>query len=191
MTRLTLREAVGLLRAGQPVVIPTDTAYALAVDARQARAVQMVKRLKGRADTKPIALMAASLRQVSAFFVLTSREHELALRHWPGPLTLLLKPRAGKLAHRSLTLTRRIGVRVPRRALTRQLARRLGAPLTATSANRAHRPPCYTVRAVLRSLQRPVPALNIGPLPRRQVSTIAVVAGKTIMILRPGPIHPN
>ncbi len=191
LERITVTEAARRLRLGGAVVIPTDTAYALAVDARNAAAVQQVKALKRRAANKPIALLAADLAHVRKFFFLAPVEQRLAKRYWPGPLTILLRPRAHRLAHRSLTPTGRIGVRVPRSAVARRLCRLVGAPLTATSANRSGARACYTVVDVRRLLGTTVPIVPARRLHRRPVSTVVAVTRGQLVVIRPGPITPH
>lgn len=179
-----------LLQTGGVLIAPTDTAYALAADARHPVAIRRVKRLKGRAATKPIALLAADQRQVEGFFQLTNAERRLAKSSWPGPLTLVLRPRrSAALAVSALSRTGRVGVRVPRLKIARDLCRAVGAPLTATSANRSGQPACYTVLAARRSLGRNLKALDVGPLPRRPVSTIVAVRHGQLVVLRTGPVR--
>ena len=51
---------VEAIRAGRPVILPTDTVYGLAADAFQEEAVRALYRLKGRGQKQPTALLAAS-----------------------------------------------------------------------------------------------------------------------------------
>ena len=48
------------IRAGEPVILPTDTVYGLAADAFQEGAVRALYRLKRRGERQPTALLAAS-----------------------------------------------------------------------------------------------------------------------------------
>lgn len=190
MKRVTVREAARVLQSGGIAVIPTDTAYALAADARNLHAIQAVHRAKRRTSKKPIALISSSLRQVEHYFSLTAAERRLARRFWPGPLTLILRPRLRRLATRALASGTGVGVRVPKHRTARRLAAAIGAPITATSANRAGAPACYTGLAALRSLGMALPVVGGQRLPRRPVSTIIRVRRNRIVIVRPGPIHP-
>lgn len=191
MNATDVRRFADLLAAGGVAIIPTDTAYGLAADARNPRAIGSVKKLKGRIGSKPIAVIAADVAQVRRFFRLPKRAAALARRHWPGPLTILLKPRARKLATRALSPNGWVGVRVPARAAARQLCAKVGAPLTATSANRSGARECYTVSAALRSLRGALPALDVGPLRHRAPSTVVRVTGASLDIIRSGPVRPR
>lgn len=191
MNAADVRRIADSIASGSIAIIPTDTAYGLAADARNARAIAAVKRLKRRAGTKPIAVIAADLAQVRGFFRLPKRALALARRHWPGPLTILLKPRARRLATRALSSNGWVGVRVPAREVARQICARVGAPLTATSANRTGAPECYTVITAMRSLRRSLPALDVGPLRHRRPSTVVRVTETSLAVLRPGPVRPG
>ena len=125
------------IRAGQVAAIPTDTVYGLAGDPFQPAVVERIFRLKGRAEDKPILLLAASRQQAES---LAARLPEafavLAARFWPGPLTMIVP--ASPQVPRAITAgTGTVAVRVPGAVLTRELVRAAGRPLTGTSANRS------------------------------------------------------
>lgn len=90
---MTIREAVHVIRQGDVVAYPTESFYALGADATNARAVRKVFNLKGRGKLKPIALITGNQQQVERFFTMTKAERGLAHRHWPGGLTVLLRPK--------------------------------------------------------------------------------------------------
>src|SRR5436309_1258431 len=53
--------AVEAIRAGLPVILPTDTVYGFCTTASFAEAVERLYRLKGRPGTRPTAIVAADL----------------------------------------------------------------------------------------------------------------------------------
>jgi L-threonylcarbamoyladenylate synthase len=57
-------DAVAALRAGRPVVLPTDTVYGLCGDPEQPDVAREIARLKGREAAQPIALLAASIERL-------------------------------------------------------------------------------------------------------------------------------
>lgn len=175
------------LRAGGIAIVPTDTAYALAADATNVRAIRVVRRLKGRGQ-KPIALLAADRAQVARFFNLSTAERRLARQFWPGPLTLVLTPRRAKLPVKALSPSGRVGVRVPTLAVARRLANLVSRPLTATSANRSGQGECYSVGAARRSLGVDVLAYDVGRLPKRKPSTVVELLGERVVVHRRGPV---
>jgi len=176
---------------------PTESFYALGVPATNAKAIRQLFRLKRREKGKPIALIAADIQQVKKFFFMSKDEERLAKKYWPGAVTILLKPKrtiavSALLGGTSPTplLNRRrgqlrIGVRVPAHPGARRLAKTLGAPITATSANISGQPPTKSARKVKQSF----PGILIMPGrcgKLRQPSTIIKMKKKKILILRQG-----
>jgi L-threonylcarbamoyladenylate synthase len=131
-----VEEAVVALRAGQPVILPTDTVYGLCADGYREGPVQRMIRLKGRPDDMPIALMATDLDVIlDAVPEFRSRAAVLARALLPGPFTLVV-PNPGR-RYRWLTgpNPEAIGIRVPELPdETRMILERVGA-VAATSAN--------------------------------------------------------
>ena len=116
-----LCEAAELLNAGGVAVIPTDTVYGLAAHPAFPAAVERLYTIKGRESDKKIALLASGADAVEAFgFPLPGKAAELAEKHWPGALTMVLGDE---------------GFRVPDHAWTRRLLEKCGGVLRVTSAN--------------------------------------------------------
>ena len=117
----SIDEAATVLNAGGVAVIPTDTVYGLAAHPGFPDAVERLYSIKGRERRKKIALLAADTAAVEAFgSPLPPAAKELAAKHWPGALTLVLGDE---------------GFRVPDHAWTRRLLAACGGVLRVTSAN--------------------------------------------------------
>ena len=131
-----IEQAVAALRAGNPVVLPTDTVYGICVDGYREGPARKLTRLKRRSEGQPIALLASDLDVVlDAVPELRGRAAVLARALLPGPFTLVL-PNPGR-RYRWLTGTRpeTIGIRVPDLpAETVAVLERVGL-VAATSAN--------------------------------------------------------
>lgn len=124
------------LRAGLPVVLPTDTVYGLCADGYREGPVRRMIRLKGRPEDMPVALMANDLEVIlDALPELRGRTAVLARALLPGPFTLVV-PNPGR-RFRWLTGPNldAIGIRVPELPEeTHAILERVGA-VAATSAN--------------------------------------------------------
>lgn len=184
--RLVAR-AAGLLRAGDLLIYPTDTLYALGGRALDAAAGARVRAAKGREEGKPLPLVAADTDQARRLCgAWPAAVERLAGRFWPGPLTLVLPAGAGVPAEVTAG-TGTIAVRVPALALTRRLCAEAG-PLVSTSANRAGAPPPRTCAEAVRSVGAAAAlALDAGP-GRPLSSTIVDLAGAEPRLLREGPV---
>lgn len=165
---------------------PTESFYGLGVRATSRTAVRKLFLMKQREGRKPIALVAADLQQVKKFFYLSRVEEQIALQHWPGSLTILLRPKPA-IAARELG-AKKIGVRIPAHVGARRLAKIIGEPITATSANVYQQPPTKSPRKV----KKDFPGILIVPGNcgrQRLPSTIIKVSKKNITIIRQGPVH--
>ncbi len=131
-----VEQAIAAIRAGEVVVIPTDTVYGLACTPHREESVRTLSALKGRSPDQPIAIVASSVDSLlECIPELPERAVQLARRLLPGPYTLVLPNPAGSFPWLSGRSSGTIGVRVP------ELAGRGGAVLAgvrvvaATSAN--------------------------------------------------------
>lgn len=189
----SLHGAVVHLRSGGLVLYPTETAYAIGCDATNAAAVTRVFALKGRERGKPLPLIAASTTMVWRWARQTPLARALARRHWPGPLTLVLSGRR-RLPHGVAARDGSIAIRVSSNTVARALARHLGNPVVATSANRSGQPACYSVRAALQSFGMarwsfPIMIVDVGALPRRRPSTVVDARGEMSIVIRRGKVR--
>jgi L-threonylcarbamoyladenylate synthase len=128
--------AVDAVRAGRPVVMPTDTVYGLAVSPYREEYVRRLYRLKGREPTQPTALVAHDLDFLfECVPELRGRAGTIARVLLPGPFTLVLVNPARRFRWLTGERPETIGIRVP--ALEgpgREVLERVGA-VAATSAN--------------------------------------------------------
>ncbi len=172
-------EAVGCLREGRLIVLPTETVYGLAGDLSLPGVLERIYQAKGRPEDKPIPLLVDSLERVEAMGVCVSaRARRLAERFWPGPLTLVLKTGEGFK-----------GFRVPDDPVALAVLRRMGRALGVTSANRSGEPPALTAAAALAAVGASVAlVLDAGPSRGGVPSTVARVEGDEVEILRAGAI---
>ena len=85
-----LAAAIEALNSGEPIVVPTDTVYGLAVRAGDAAALDRVFALKRRPAERSVAVLVGDVDQAAEFVALNSYERRVADTCWPGALTLVL-----------------------------------------------------------------------------------------------------
>ena len=178
--------AVAALRAGDLVILPTDTVYGIAADAANAAAVARLFLAKNRPPEKAVLLLAASTEQAATVADLASPlAQQLAAHWWPGAVTLvshaLIRLAAGVVSGGT------VGVRVPADALVRAVAAQLGRPLAVTSANRSGEAAAATFAAAVREVGNwVVLALDGGTCEDGVASTIVDVSSREAVVLRQG-----
>ncbi|MCP9851155.1 L-threonylcarbamoyladenylate synthase [Cyanobium sp. Morenito 9A2] len=187
---LELVELVGALASGSAALFPTDTLPALACRPLQAHQLWTLKR---RPADRPLILMGADPEELLAALAVPIRAdwRAMALRHWPGALTLVL-PAQGPVAQALHPGGRSLGLRVPSCPAALALLQLTG-PLATTSANVSGEPACLTAEESARAFPA-VPLL--GPLPW----PAAAGQGSTVLawgedggwqVLRPGAVMPG
>jgi L-threonylcarbamoyladenylate synthase len=183
----TLRELVEQLAAGGVIACPTETFVGLLANACDAQAVARVCELKGRDPNQPIGVLLPDLAALASVVAhVPALARELALRHWPGPLTLVLPVRPGLPA--ALSKDGKIGVRVPGASPALDLVRAFGGALTATSANKSGEPAARTEQEARAAFPEGLAAFVPGDAPGGLPSTLVDVSGPEPIILRAGAI---
>lgn len=185
-----LAAAATLIRAGQPVAVPTETVYGLAADATRGEAVAAIYAAKGRPSFNPLIVHVANLAMAETLGVFGPVERALAGLFWPGALTLVVPRRpdcpVAALATAGLDT---IALRCPAHRAMQSLIAASGVPLAAPSANASGRISPTTAAHVMDGLGgRIALVIDDGPCANGLESTIARVIDDGIELLRPGPI---
>ena len=181
-----VEQAIRALRAGEAIVVPTDTLYGLAALPTVPGAVDRLFSLKRRPADTPIAVLVAGIEQVEALADLSGAARRLADAFWPGPLTMVLPRRAGvdlPLGEPHAT----IGVRWPDHPVIAALAEAVG-PLATTSANRTGEPTPATAGEAAASLAGDVGVVLDGGACAGTASTVVDLTGPDLRVLREGAI---
>jgi L-threonylcarbamoyladenylate synthase len=131
-----LYAAAVALRAGEVIVVPTDTVYGIAALPDVQGAAHRIYLAKDRPAHLQLPVLAASLDQIHALGVeFTAAATVLATRWWPGPLTLAFGFSTAATRPPWLAARDEVAVRIPQNDFLLALLRTTG-PLLVTSANR-------------------------------------------------------
>jgi L-threonylcarbamoyladenylate synthase len=184
----SLDDGIAALKAGELVVYPTETFYAIGADAFSSAALRRLFRVKGREPGRPVGLIAAGTAM--AFSVAREIPHDarrLANAFWPGPLTIVLPAREEIAAE--LVGPDGVGVRVSPNPVARALSAGLGRPITATSANLSGATPASTLAEARAGLGEKVKVyLEGGELTASAPSTVVAVGRSGWKMVRVGAI---
>ncbi len=183
------QEVIEALRAGEPVLLPTDTVYGLAAGATSPEPTQRVYALKGRAEEQPSALMTASVDALlDCIPELRGRYEAPARELLPGPFTLVLPNPAERFRWVTGARADVIGVRVP---VLPEPSRRVVEAVTcviATSANEPGGPSPARLDDVPERIRAGCRAeLDVGSLPGLP-STVLDLTGSEPRVLREGAV---
>lgn len=181
--------AVDALKRGEVIVFPTETFYGLGADAFNEAAVEQIISLKGRSPDQTVSIIVADREMLNSVVTHVSpAAQKLMDRFWPGPLTLVL-PAKKNLPALLLNRDGGIGVRISSHPLATRLARELGHPITATSANPSGREPSRTLEEAMGYFSGKLGIfLDGGRLEGKKGSTVMDVSQDKIRIVREGEI---
>src|SRR5690606_14326920 len=181
-----LERALAVLTEGGVVAVPTESFFALAVDATRADALDKLFVLKNRDLGKGIGLMVPSVGWRECVNNVPAIAERLAATFWPGPLSMVL-PAANALDPR-LVVNGCVSLRVAGPSRAAELVEAFGKPLTATSANRPGRPPCRRPCEVAAELSGAGLHIVEGECPGGLVSTLIRITQDGWTMLRPGAV---
>ena len=186
----SLAEAARLVRAGQPVAVPTETVYGLAADATDPQAVRRIYEAKGRPAFNPLIVHVDGLESAERLAVFSEPARRLVAAFWPGALTLVVPVRRDSgLAEAVTAGLPTVALRCPAHPAMRALLEATGLPLAAPSANASGSISPTRAEHVLASLGGRIELiLDGGPARRGLESTIVAVEEDGVRLLRPGPI---
>jgi L-threonylcarbamoyladenylate synthase len=189
-TTETVARAAQVLRGGGLVAFPTETVYGLGADATNGRAVAAIFEAKGRPRFNPLIVHVASLEAAAELGWLAGAGRALAEAYWPGPLTLVLRKRAGcPVAELATAGLDSVAVRVPAHPVARQLIQAAQLPIAAPSANRSgHVSPTTAAHVATDLGERVAMILDGGPTPLGLESTVVDATGAAPVVLRLGAV---
>ena len=131
-----INKLASLLKAGELVIIPTETVYGLAADASSETAVKNIYKAKSRPDFNPLISHYASLDEIKKDTNFIDKAEILAKKFWPGPLTMVLnKSSNSRISATASANLETAAVRIPRHEASLELLSKFAGPIAAPSAN--------------------------------------------------------
>ena len=144
----TFKGAMKALDNHGVVAFPTETVMGLGVYFDDEIAYAKLNKVKNRKPDKPYTLMLYNPYVISFYAEVDQRVTKLIEKFMPGPLTLLLKVKKGKVPDWVTHGTGVLGIRSPSNKKALDFLYHLEKPLLVPSANKADQPPCLSSRDV-------------------------------------------
>lgn len=168
------------LKEGGLVAFPTETVYGLGADLFNKKAISRLYKVKKRPRNKPFTILIADEKTIKKTgYVLTVKAKALIDEFWPGPLTIILKSKAGRKA----------GFRMPDNKVALEVVKKAGVPVACPSANISGTPAPKTAREVLEYLDGEIEVLLDGGKAKIGIeSTVVDLTVEPPEILREGAI---
>ena len=188
-----IRAAIEQMELRGVLAYPTETVYGFG-GAIDRDSVDALIRMKGRPKGKPFLLLIAGSDMLAKLDLrLPSFASNLAARHWPGPLTLVLPGGEKRVPEALRGPEGGIAVRWTSHLSLQRLIRSHGDAITSTSANRPGVPPAMSTREIREQWGDVIAAgtlrvLDGGTLQPSSPSTVVDCTGRAPRVIRPGAI---
>lgn len=184
-----LAPVVLALKAGDLVILPTTTFYALSCDATNPEAVRRVFSAKKRNASKPLIILVDSLGMMKPFVRdVPASVKELEWRLGSNGLTYVLDA-SDRVPEEVTAGTGTVAVRVERNEVIQEILSKLGLPIVAPSANVEGEAPPRRLDEALAPLRDWVEvAVRWWPSQGDTASTIVDVRGSGFSVIREGTV---
>lgn len=186
------------------ILYPTETLYALGVNALMPSELEKLYKLKGREATQTASWLVRDMEDVEKYAELPPKAVKIASQFLPGPLTLVLKIKQEQLdewnskGEGDVSITSSdgtIGFRVSTDPIAQEVVRTFmeqnDAPLTCTSAN-VHDSPVYpTTSEILQQFGKDASMIDEifdDGVRKSLASTVVKVIDDDVEIIREGYI---
>ena len=184
--------AVRALKSGGLVIYPTETLYGIGVDATNPKAIKKLTKYKNRPFGKPYSIVVTDQKMAEEYVELNSVAKNVYREFLPGPLTVISKGKH-KLAKGVESENGTLGIRIPDYKLVIETVRKLGKPITATSANASYKKRPYAIADILNNISNKQKMLidliiDAGDLPHNEPSTVIDTTLDDLVTLRQGEI---
>jgi len=185
-----IEQAARALNLGQIMVIPTDTVYGIAQLVTPTADPEELKKIKERPGEKNIPLLVASLSDLERYGTeLPAFAKELAAKHWPGELTLVVRASSAMPAQ-FIGEDGSVALRVPACNITLALLDAVKSPLACSSANISGKPPATSLEELDPLVAERVSLIvDGGSLLGGVPSTVVCCLNEQPKLLRPGPVR--
>ena len=189
LEQVNLSEAIAAVKSGGVIAFPTDTFYALGVDAMNESAIKRAFEIKRRPAATPMPVLVSERSQIDRLSTDFGKPHQILARaFWPGALTIVVAAARDVPAVLTAGLDT-VGLRKPNHDIALGLISGAGIGLTGTSANISGEQPSKDWRVVVDAMGNELDAIVLGECGEESAaSTVVQVVDRSVRVLREGPI---
>jgi L-threonylcarbamoyladenylate synthase len=179
--------ALQALKAGEPIIYPTDTLYALGADIYNESAVKKVFTIKRRPFSIPLPIAVSSIKEIETVAFINEAARKIGEKFLPGTITIILKKKPSVPAIVTAG-SDTIAIRIPQHPIALRLLCEYG-PLTVTSANIHQKKTKGIIKDILQQLETSIPVCLRDGRKEESPSTIIDLTIKKPRVVREGSIR--
>ena len=174
------------LKKGNLVITPTDTIYGIMADATNEEAIKKVYQIKNRPLNKPLILLMDSYQMIKEYTnQISNQEEEFIKEFMPGLVTIILE-KNNKVSNLITANTNYVGIRIPNNQELLKIIKKMGTPVTSTSANISEEIAITNVQSLDEKIKNGVTYIHDGGEISALSSTIVKFEKGQIKIIREG-----
>lgn len=129
----TVLQAAQRINNGEVLIVPTDTAYALACSSEAPTAIKEIYRIKRMSEDHHLSMHVLDVATASKFVhYISDPVYRFMKHHTPGPYTFILKANRN-VDKRGSGKNKTVGIRIVDHPFIRQLLEQLDSPMVSTS----------------------------------------------------------
>lgn len=132
-------KSVDLLKKGKVLLAPTDTIWGLSCDATNAKSVQRIYKIKGRAESKSLIILLESPDKLVKYIKEVPPIAYDLISSAKSPLTIIFQG-AKNIAKNVMAADGSVAIRIVHGEYCSEVLRMLDRPIVSTSANLAGQP---------------------------------------------------
>lgn len=182
-----LLEIAKQIQEGEIAVIPTDTIYGIIGSAKNSDTVEKIYKLRRRASSKPMIILASSVKQIQDLGIkLNSEQIEIFKKIWPDKISVVIDCPSKDLyyLHRG---KKTLAFRIPDDKFLTDLLEKTG-PIVAPSANFEGEKPSESITDAINYFKDGVSLYIDGGTLKSKPSTIAKLEDSKLTVLREGAV---
>ncbi len=184
-----IRKVVEVLEAGEIIIYPTDTVYAMGCDIKAHRSIEKIANLKGLNPQNPdMSLIFHDMSMLSEYTLIRDNSlFKLLKRNLPGPFTFIVQANS-QIPRLFKNKKKTVGIRIPDNTIVLEIVRELGRPIMTTSIHDPDEVIEYTTDPeLIYEKYRDFAEIVInGGYGRNEASTIVDCTGDEVQVIRQG-----
>jgi L-threonylcarbamoyladenylate synthase len=187
-----IKSAITSLTSNNLIILPTDTIYGIAANAKSDIAVQKIYDIKKRSKNKAIAIFVKNIQEIENNFYLNDLERKIINQYFPGAVTIILKPKKNKLSKFLNQNDDSLAVRIPNHEFCLKLLEKFDDIMAVSSSNISGMASIKDINLLQNKFGDKVNLVIEGKISEDYLaSTIIKIEGEAIKILRQGKININ
>ena len=149
-----VERTVSFLKAGKTILYPTDTIWGVGCDATNSKACDKVYLAKKRPKDKSLIVLVDTVERLSDYVVDVPLIAYDLIKGFKNPLSIVYAE--GKNLAKNISADGTVCIRVVNHEFCKEVIRRLGKPITSTSANLSGQPSALTYNDISEEMKQSV-----------------------------------